>query len=126
MEVTPRESIILVAEFEAQISWYCKVMGFSIMKRFDEFQYCNLENASGIRLAIAVAAEMKVELRDRASNSIVLQFAVEDVRKFLEWVETNGGTIVSQVTYNEKDAFWFGSFADPEGNTHWVVDFNCP
>jgi predicted enzyme related to lactoylglutathione lyase len=126
MQVYPRESIILVEQYEKQVNWYGEVMGFFVTKRFDEIHYCNLENAAGIKIAICVASEMEVKLRDRKSNSIVLQFAVDSVQIFLQVVESNGGTIVCAPVLNEKDNFWFASFADPEGNAHWIVDKNCP
>ncbi len=126
MEVRPRESIILVEDFEAQISWYCDILDFVVKKRFDEFHYCNIENASGIKIAIGLASEMDVELHDRKHNSIVMQFEVDAVQSFLAFIGNNGGSIVGPAILNEKDSFWFGSFADPEGNAHWVVDGNCP
>lgn len=126
MEVRPRESIILVENFDVQIAWYCEILDFEVKKRFDEFQYCNVENASGMKLAIGLASEMEVELHDRKHNSVVLQFEVDDVRAFLTFVGSNGGTIVGPAVFNEKKGFWFGSFADPEGNAHWVVDSHCP
>jgi predicted enzyme related to lactoylglutathione lyase len=126
MEVRPRESIILVEDFDALVKWYCDVLDFVVKKRFDEFHYCNIENASGIKIAIGLASEMDVELHDRKHNSIVLQFEVDDVVTFLTFVEEQGGLITGPAIYNEKDGFWFGSFADPEGNAHWVVDSQCP
>ena len=126
MEVRPRESIILVDDFEALISWYCDTLDFKITRRFEEFQYCNIENTAGIKLAIGLASEMQVELRDRKHNSVILQFEVENVQAFLAFVGNGGGSVVSPASYNEKEGFWFGCFADPEGNSHWVVDRNCP
>ena len=127
MEVKPRETIILVEDFDAQIKWYCDVLDFKVVKVFDvEFHYCNLENSAGIKIAIGLASEMQVELQDRAKNSVFIQFEVEDVKAFLEFVDANGGVITGPAAFSEKDNFWFGSFADPEGNSHWIVDSNCP
>ena len=69
---------------------------------------------------------MQVELHERKHNSVALQFEVEDVKACLDYVDSNGGTITSPATFSEKDNFWFASLADPEGNSHWVVDGNCP
>jgi hypothetical protein len=61
MELKPRESIILVEEFDSQIKWYCDVLKFKVVKVFDvDFHYCNLENEAGIKLGIALASEMQV------------------------------------------------------------------
>ena len=127
MELKPRESVILVEEFDSQIKWYCDVLKFKVVKVFDvDFHYCNLENEAGIKLGIALASEMQVELKDRAQNSVILQFEVVDVKVFFAHIEKNGGTITGKASYNKKDELWYGSFADPEGNSHWVVDGNCP
>ncbi len=127
MEVKPRESIILVNDFDGMKKWYCDVLNFQEVKIFDvDFHYANLENTAGIKLAIGLASEMGVELTDRSKNSVVLQFEVEDVKTFLEYASSHGASTVGEAMYSEKDDFWFGSFADPEGNAHWVVDPNCP
>ena len=127
MEVRPRESIILVEDFDALVKWYCDVLDFNVLKNyFESYHYCTLENKAGIILAIGLASDMGVELKPRTHNSIVLQFEVDDVVTFLTSVEEQGGLITGPAIYNEKDGFWFGSFADPEGNAHWVVDSQCP
>ena len=61
MELKPRESVILVEEFDSQIKWYCDVLKFKVVKVFDvDFHYCNLENEAGIKLGIALTSEMQV------------------------------------------------------------------
>ena len=127
MELKLRETVILVEDFDAIIKWYCDVLGFSIITRFDDaFHYCNLVNDAGVKLGIALASEMQIKPEDRTKNTIILQFEVEDVKALFVHVETHGGSITGEASYSKKDDFWFGSFADPEGNSHWVVDSNCP
>ena len=127
MEVKPRETILLVEDFDAQIKWYCDILGFKIIKKYvEDYHYCVLENAAKIKLAIALASDMGVTLQPRKHNSVVLQFEVEDVQSFLEFMQNSNGAIIGPAVHNKEDGFWFGSFADPEGNAHWVVDCNCP
>ena len=127
MELKPRETVILVEDFDLMINWYCEVLSFKVTKRFEDgFHYCNLQNEAGIKLGIAVASEMQIELADRSKNSVVLQFEVDEVKAFLKYISEEGGSITGEASFNAKDNFWFGSFADPEGNSFWVVDAHCP
>jgi len=127
MEIRPRETVVLATDFAALVAWYRDVLGFAEVRRFEDgFHYCNLETPSGIRIGIGDAAEMGVAPTDRGQNTVVLQFEVDDVKAFLAEVERAGGTVANGPSFNEKDGFWFGGFADPEGNPIWVVDRNCP
>mgnify|MGYP000253470653 FL=1 len=127
MELNPRETVILVEDFDLMINWYCEVLGFKVTKRFEDgFHYCNLESEARIKLGIAVASEMQIELTDRSKNSVVLQFEVDEVKAFLKYISEESGSITGEASFNAKDNFWFGSFADPEGNSFWVVDAHCP
>jgi hypothetical protein len=56
------------------------------------------------------------------SNSEILQFEVDDVRKFFRTIEAQGAIITGGSSYDKKGGFWFGSFAVKEGNPFWVVD----
>lgn len=127
IEIRPRETVILVNDFAGIVKWYQEVLGFQITQIFEEgFHYCNLETQSEIKIGIAPAQEVGVELRKRAANSILLQFEVDDVQDFFEYLKGNGATITGGPSFDQNDEFWFGSFADPEGNPYWVVDKNCP
>jgi predicted enzyme related to lactoylglutathione lyase len=125
--IQPRETVVLAGDVASLAAWYRETLGFRIVREFtDGFHYVNLETDTGIRLGIASAAEMGVAPGDRSSNTVVLQFQVGDVKAFLAGVEAGGGRVTLTPTRNEKDGFWFGGFADPEGNPFWVVDENCP
>ena len=127
MQIRPRETVILATDFDALIRWYQEGLGFRITKRFDDgFHYCNMETSTGIKIGIALASEMGMTPIDRASNSVVLQFEVDDVRAFCTAIDARGGTINNAPAFNEKDGFWFAGFLDPEGNPFWVVDKQCP
>ena len=127
LEIRPRETVILATDFSALVSWYQEALGCTVVKLFEDgFHYCNLETSTGIRFGIADAAEMGVTPVDRKNNTVVVQFEVDDVKEFFTQVEQTGATITNGPMFNKKDKFWFGGFADPEGNPYWVVDGNCP
>ncbi len=127
IEIRPRETVLLVDDFSKIVAWYRDVLGFEIKKLFENgFHYCNLAMPSGIKIGVAPAAEAGVEPGERSNNTVILQFEVDDVREFFAYLERNGATINGGPSLDTKDKFWFGSFADPEGNPVWVVDKNCP
>jgi len=127
MEIRPRETVILAEDFSGLVAWYRDILGFTVVKLFeDAFHYCNLETPSGIRIGIAAADEMDVVPIDRSKNTVVLQFEVDDVKEFFAHLENNGASITNGPSFDKKDNFWFGGFSDPEGNPFWAVDKNCP
>ncbi|MEM7168451.1 MAG: VOC family protein [Planctomycetota bacterium] len=127
MEVRPRETVILAADFDALVRWYQEALGFAVTQRIEDgFHYCHMQTDSGIRIGIAAAQEMGVKSVDRANNSVVLQLEVDDLREFFTQVQQRGAAITGGPNFNQADSFWFGAIADPEGNPIWVVDQNCP
>ena len=127
VQLRPREAVIHAVDFDGLVAWYRDVLGFTVVKQFDEgIHYCNLETLSGIQVGIADAKEMGLVPADRSKNTVLLQFEVDDVQAFLAHIKAGGGAISFGPNYNEKDGFWFGAFADPEGNPFWVVDAQCP
>lgn len=127
VEIRPRETVILATDFSALVAWYRDVLGFKVIKLFEEsYHYCNLETPSGIKIGIADAQEMKVVPIDRSSNTVILQFEVDDVKELFTHLEQTGASVTFGPSYDKKDEFWYGGFSDPEGNPCWVVDKNCP
>ncbi|MEC7370171.1 MAG: VOC family protein [Pseudomonadota bacterium] len=127
IDIRARETVILAAGFSELVAWYRDVLGFSVVNLFEDgFHYCNLETPSGIKIGIADAQEMGVVPGDRRNNTVVLQFEVDDVRELFAHLKQTGASITNEPTFNKQDGFWFGAFADPEGNPYWVVDKNCP
>ncbi len=126
-DLQPREPVVLVEDFGRLVAWYRDVLGFRVRRTFEDgMHYANLETESGIELGIALASEVQTEPGDRAGATVILQFEVHDVRGLLNHVATKGGTVTFGPHFNEQDGFWFGAFADPEGNRSWVVDGACP
>lgn len=127
MRIAPREIVILAEDFDAMVAWYVDVLGFKVVKTFSAgYRYCNLETQSGIQVGIAQAAEVGVVPKDRASNTVLLQIEVADVQLLFERLQEFGDFVTFGPSYDESGRFWFGGFADLEGNPIWVVDENCP
>ena len=126
-KIRPRETVILASDFQSMVAWYRDVLGFKITQLFeDDMHYCNLEHDTGIKIGIGDAGEAGVVPINRAANTVVLQFEVDDLRGFFGHLETMGATITAGPSFDTNDQFWFGSFTDPEGNPIWVVDSDCP
>ena len=127
MEVRPRETVILADDFKTLVDWYHEVLGFEVSKLFEDgFHYANLITSTGIRIGIADAKEMGVEPGDRSRNTVVVQIEADSVQDLFAHLRARGATITSGPSQDADVGFWFGSFADPEGNPIWVVDKNCP
>jgi predicted enzyme related to lactoylglutathione lyase len=127
IQIRPRETVILASDFVALYSWYRDVLGFRISRLFEGgYHYCNLETATGIAIGIGDAKEMGVQPGDRAQSCVLMQIEVDDVRAFFAHVEAKGGSVRFGPSLDEKDGFWYGGIADPEGNPIWVVDSLCP
>ena len=127
IEIRPRETVVLSKDFEAMVAWYRDVLGFRVVKLFEDgFNYANLETDSGIQLGIGVLQDMGIEPLDRTRNTVILQIEVDDLKAFFAHVEAHGGTVSFGPAFDKKGEFWFGGISDPEGNPLWVVDANCP
>ena len=83
-------------------------------------------NDWSIKIGIALAKEIGVELQDRKHNSVVFQIEVDDVAEFYEYLKSKDCTIVFGPTLDGSGDFYCGAIADIEGNQIWVVDKNCP
>ncbi|MAV36831.1 MAG: hypothetical protein CMJ59_15390 [Planctomycetaceae bacterium] len=127
LSIRPRETVILATDFSALVAWYRDVLGFTVVSTFeDAFHYYYLETPTGIKIGIASAQEMEVVPGDRSSNTVILQFEVDDLHAFFADLKRAGGTVTFGPSQDKQGGFWFGGFSDPEGNPIWVVDKNCP
>jgi predicted enzyme related to lactoylglutathione lyase len=127
MEIRPRETVILAADFPSLVAWYRDVLGFKVVQQFEDgYHYAYMETASGIKIGVGSAEEMGVVPVDRSKNTVILQVEVDDVQRFFAHLEGTGGAATFGPSFEKKGQFWFGGFADPEGNPCWVVDKNCP
>jgi len=125
--LSSREVVVLAEDYDALVAWYVEVLGFRVASRFDDgYRYTNLENENGLRIGVAPASEAGVLPGERAKNTVLLQIEVPDVQAFFARLRASGTAILFGPSRDETGAFWFGGFADSEGNPIWVVDENCP
>lgn len=127
MDIRAREPVVLAADFPGLVAWYRERLGLEVVQLFEDgFHYAKLAGSGGVRIGVASAREMGVTPGDHAHDTVVLQLEVDDVRGFLERLREAGASLTGAASYDEERGFWFGGFADPEGNPFWVVDANCP
>ena len=127
MKLAPRETVIMAEDYDKVVAWYRDVLGMKVVaEHTDGYHYTNLENDAGLKIGIAVASEMEVQPGDRTKNTVILQFAVPDVKALFEHLTSNGIKTTFGPSFAEKGQFWYGAFPDVEGNPCWVVDENCP
>lgn len=127
MQIRARESVILAEDYEGLVAWYQAALGFRVLQQFSEgYSYANLATETGIQIGIGSLKEMGNEAPNRGTNTVLLQVEVDDVAAFFEHLAAHAGEVLFGPSFDEKGGFWFGGFADPEGNPWWVVDKNCP
>ncbi len=127
MQILPRESVIFAEDYDTMVAWYRDVLNLNVKSEAsDDYHYTHFINDHGINLGIASASEMGINATEKDSNSVRIQFAVEDVKAFFMHIESHGGSVSLGPSFDKKGQFWFGGFNDPEGNPFWVVDKNCP
>ena len=127
IKIRPRETVIMADDFHGLVEWYRDVLGFKVTQLFTNgSHYANMATSTGIEIGIALVTEIGIEPGNRTNNTVVLQIEVDDLPAFFEYIKETKGGVAFGPSFNEKDEFWFGSIADPEGNQIWVVDSNCP
>lgn len=119
--IRPRETVILARDHAGLVDWYVRALGLSIVARFEELPYANLESPGGVRVGIG-SAPPDVTASD---STIVPQLETTDVSALLLRIRTAGG-LVDGPHRDAAMGFDFGSFKDPEGNIWWVVDEKAP
>jgi predicted enzyme related to lactoylglutathione lyase len=128
MTVRPRENVIIAVDAAALTKWFVEVLDFKIVRQeLEHYTYYNLQNEAGVLIGIADAKQMGVEPHEEKKNATTLmQFEVDDVEAFFQHLRSNGGVVTFGPSFDEGYGFYYGGFADPEGNPYWVVDKNCP
>jgi predicted enzyme related to lactoylglutathione lyase len=116
--------VVLTRDYQKMVAWYRRVLQMKLDLVVDEgFDYTELKRP-GLLIGFTPARQMKAALPRRRANAVVPQLSVGDVRGFLRRVGREGGKIVFGPSQDEyrKRKYWYGAFADPEGNQIWVVD----
>lgn len=116
-------AVILAEDYDRLRDWYVRALDLEVKQEWTEdYHYAELVRDGRFVVGIASAGEMKVEPGERRRQAVVAQFNVDDCRAFLARVREEGGTVPFGPSYEEKGGFWFGGFADLEGNPAWVVE----
>lgn len=122
MRLQLMNAVILAEDYEQLRDWYVDTLELTIDGEWtDKYHYAELVQGGKHVVGIASAAEMKVTPGDRGSATVVAQLNVEDVRGLLARVPERGGSVAFGPSKEEPEDFWYGAFADPEGNICWVV-----
>jgi predicted enzyme related to lactoylglutathione lyase len=115
-------AVVLAEDYARLRDWYLETLELELEEEWTEhYHYAELVKDGRLVVGIADAKEMGVEPGERQRQAVVAQFNVEDVKAFLRRVEDAGGTVPFGPSLDETGGFWFGGFADLEGNPAWVV-----
>ncbi len=126
MQLQLMNAVILAEDYERLRDWYMDALELDLDGEWTEnYHYAELKRDGRFVVGIADAAEMKVEpvpKEARKHAAVVPQLNISDVRAFLARIEEKGGDVPFGPSFEKNEGFWFGGFADPEGNPFWVVE----
>ena len=123
MKLQLMNAVVLAEDYEKLRDWYVDALDLQLKAEWqDDYHYAELVRDGRFVVGIASAAEMKVVPGDRKNSTTVPQLNVDDVRAFLARIAGKGGEVPFGPSFSEEEKFWFGGFADPEGNVFWVVE----
>ena len=115
--------VVMARDYEGLRDWYADVLGLErVLEHSEHYHYAELAREGRLVVGIASADEMKTGPGAGARATLVGQLNVDDVRGFLARVDERGGTVPFGPSHDAQDDFWYGGFADPEGNVWWVVE----
>ena len=122
MKLQLMNAVVMAEDYEKLRDWYVETLDLEVQEEWTEhFHYAELVREGKLVIGIADAKEMGVEPGERRRQAVVAQFNVDDVKAFLARVKDAGGEVPFGPSYDENEDFWFGGFADIEGNPSWVV-----
>ena len=123
MKLQLMNAVIMAEDYGKLRDWYIDALDLTLDGEWTaKYHYAELKRDGKCVVGIADAKEMGVTPGDRKNASVVAQFNVDDVRAFLARVKEKGGDVPLGPSFEEDEKFWFGGFADPEGNVCWVVE----
>lgn len=117
-------TVVLAKDYARTVAWYRKTFALKTRMVVTEgFDWTELERP-GLRIGFAPARQMRVKLPARRANAVVMHLTTRDVRGLMRRVAHAGGKVLfgpSQDAFKGKK-YWYGAFADVEGNAIWVAD----
>ena len=122
MKLRLLNAVIMAEDYEKLRDWWIEVVGLELRQEWSEdYHYAELVHDGKFVVGIASASEMKCDPPTPRANAVVAQLQVGDVKAFLAQIKERGGDVPFGPSFDEKEKFWFGGFADGEGNPVWVV-----
>ena len=122
MKLTLLNAVIQAEDYEKVRDWWIEMIDLELKQEWTEkFHYCELAKDGKYVVGIALASEMKAELSTPRNNAVVPQLQVEDAKVFLEELKEKGATVLFGPAHDADEDFWYGAFADVEGNQVWAI-----
>lgn len=114
---------LLVSNFRESFLFYRDIMGFSIDWGNENSGYAELQTSGNIKLALfrkdLMAEAVPSAYQPPAThfyNQVALVFAVEDVDKFYDYLQSHNVKIVTQPLDRPQWGLRTAHFRDPDGN----------
>ena len=127
MHVELVNTVILAENFAELRDWYAQVLDLTInvVESGEEYLYAELMNGNSCIFGIADAEQMGAKPQSPRQNTTLAQLCVPEIHELFERVQEHNGTAVFGPSYDEAfGGYYYGSFADPEGNQVWVINRN--
>ena len=122
MKLRLLNAVLLAEDYEKLRDWWIDVVGLELVGEWTEkYHYAELAHEGRFVVGIASAAEMGADPATPRRNGAVPQLQVDDVKAFLARIQEHGGDVPFGPSFEDDEKFWFGGFADCEGNPVWVV-----
>ena len=123
MKLELMNAVIMAEDWVRVRDWWIEALELELDGEWTEhYHYAELKRHGKFVVGIADAVEMKVTPGDRKNAAVVAQFNTDDIKGLFERVKAAGGEIPFGPSWEEHEKFWFGGFADIEGNVCWVVE----
>lgn len=118
-------TVVLARDYRRLVAWYRKALDMKPKLVVTEgFDWTELARP-GLRIGITPARQMKAKLATPRRNAVILHLVSKDVRGLLRRIKRHGGRVLFGPSRNTDPEYWYGAFADIEGNPVWVIDLEA-
>lgn len=122
MKLRLLNAVLLAEDYARLRDWWIAALGLELKQEWTaDYHYAELAFDGRFVVGIADAEEMGCVPHQPRRNTAVPQLQVDDVAAVLRRVKAHGGDVPFGPSFDAKESFWFGGFADIEGNHVWVV-----
>jgi predicted enzyme related to lactoylglutathione lyase len=113
--------VVLAEDYGVVRDWWVAALGLRIHREWPELPYCDLAIGDTVVLGVSPMGAMELQPPTPRLNTTFPQFVSDDVEALLARIVEHGGSVVFGPSYAEDGGYWYGAFADIEGNQAWVV-----